>query len=352
MPQFDDPFTTKKPNITQTTTTTAHAEAIPPLGDIPPARLAINAAEGRRGAAWRLMLWIIDDDPRAIEAVASLEDDRLAHHLLEFIALGTWAGKPFVVPPKLRSPYARIRLSNLFQAGGPMTRERAERVLFAGFRDRRQEVRGTAITILGEMGDRVAEPLLLQALRDPSHQVRIQAARALGKLRDPSVVPTLLETLKGADEQMVNQVFASLVQIGPPAIPAVAHEMHSASPWIRWHCMRAFGEMQDFRAIPYLIAGLRDPDTGVCWMAAKSLALYGKASLEPVLRQLESSMPTQLQAETSCYILHQLYLRDSRLTPYLKPVVEAVSGVANTIAVPTLASKALAQLRADHLLSA
>lgn len=350
MPQFDD-TSTRKPNITQTTTTT-HIEATPPLGDIPPAQLALNAAEGRRGAAWRLMTWIIEDDSRALEAVASLEDDRLAHDLLEFIALGNWAGKPFVVPPRLRSPYARIRLSNLFQVGGAMTRERAERVLFAGFRDRRPEVRGTAITILGEMGDRAAEPLLLQALHDPSHQVRMQAVRALGKLRDPSVVPTLLETLKGGDEQMVNQVFAALVRIGPPAIAAVAHEMRSASPQIRWHCMRAFGEMQDFRAIPYLVTGLLDPDTGVCWMAAKGLVSYGKSSLEPVLHQLESSVPNQLQAETSCYILHQLYLRNSKLAPYLKPVVEAFSGVANTLAVSNLASKALTQLHADHMLSA
>ncbi|GHO50163.1 HEAT repeat domain-containing protein [Ktedonospora formicarum] len=345
MSLFDDP-SMKKTHIAQSTTT----DETPPIGDVSPAQLARDAAEGRRGAAWRLMLWIISNDKRAEEAVASLNDDRLAQHLLEFIAMGTWAGKPFVVPAKLRSPYARIRLGTLFMPDIVMPRQRIERVLFAGIGDRRHEIRSAAITILGEIGDRAGEPLIEAALHDPSHPVRLQAVKALGKMHDPSVVPDLLEMLKSGDEQMVNQVFAALVQIGPTTIPVVAKELHSASPWIRWHCMRALGEMQDYRGLPYLVEGLRDKDYGVAWMAAKGLVKYGKASLEPVLRQLQGVIPTLSLAETSCYVLHQLYLRDSRLMPSLKPVVEAVNGVAFDIALPPLAGKALNQLYADHLL--
>src|SRR5260370_31793011 len=81
-------------------------DVTPPVGETPPQVLAHEAATGRRGAAWRLMHWIVTDDSRAIVAVASLDDDRLAQLLLEFIALGTWAGKPFVVPAALRSGHA------------------------------------------------------------------------------------------------------------------------------------------------------------------------------------------------------------------------------------------------------
>ena len=64
-------------------------DVTPPIGVTPPQVLAQDAAAGRRGAAWRLLYWIMEDDPRAVVAVSSLDDDRLAQHLLEFIALKT-----------------------------------------------------------------------------------------------------------------------------------------------------------------------------------------------------------------------------------------------------------------------
>src|SRR3989440_10938686 len=92
-------------------------DVTPPIGVTPPQILAQDAAKGRRGAAWRLLYWIMEDDPRAIVAFSSLDDDRLAQHLLNFIAIGTWADKPFVIPRPLRSPHARTRLRTLFLPG-------------------------------------------------------------------------------------------------------------------------------------------------------------------------------------------------------------------------------------------
>src|SRR6266700_3904203 len=95
-------------------------DVAPPVGITPPQILARDAAAGRRGAAWRLMHWIMEDDPRAIMAVASLDDDRLAQHFLEFLAQGTWAGKPFSVPAALRSGHFKTRLRTLFLPGSGM----------------------------------------------------------------------------------------------------------------------------------------------------------------------------------------------------------------------------------------
>src|SRR5437660_7368878 len=111
------------------------ADVAPPVGITPPQVLARDAAAGRRGAAWRLLYWIMEDDPRAVVAVSSLDDDRLAQHLLEFIALKTWAGKSFVVPPPLRSAHARTRLRTLFLPGAGVDPPRAERVLLSAMRD-------------------------------------------------------------------------------------------------------------------------------------------------------------------------------------------------------------------------
>src|SRR5690348_16110760 len=150
------------------------ADVAPPVGITPPQILAQDAAAGRRGAAWRLMHWIMEDDPRAIVAVSSLDDDRLAQNLLEFIALGTWAGKPFVVPVPLRSPLARTRLRTLFLPGAGIDSVRSERVAMSSARDKRPAMRETAIYILGLLESPVATSTLMQALDDPVPSVRMQ----------------------------------------------------------------------------------------------------------------------------------------------------------------------------------
>src|SRR5579884_2624007 len=85
-------------------------ETHPPIGTTSPFTLAQQAAEGRRGAAWRLLHQLMKNNPQAMVAVSSLDDDRLAQYILEFLALDTWAGKPFVAPPIVRSALARTRL--------------------------------------------------------------------------------------------------------------------------------------------------------------------------------------------------------------------------------------------------
>src|SRR6266851_7271854 len=116
-------------------------DVAPPIGITPPQILAQDAAAGRRGAAWRLLHWIMENDPRAVIAVSSLDDDRLAQNLLEFIAVGTWAGKPFVVPVQLRSALARTRLRTLFLPGAGIDSIRSMRVAMLAVHDKRPAVR-------------------------------------------------------------------------------------------------------------------------------------------------------------------------------------------------------------------
>src|SRR5712692_7932740 len=170
-----------KTNVTEASVTAppeqSPVDVAPPIGITPPQILAQDAAAGRRGAAWRLLHWIMENDPRAVVAVSLLDDDRLAHHLLEFIAMMTWAGKPFVVPVQLRSPYARTRLRTLFLPGSGMDSIRTERVLRAAMYDARPAMRETAANILGILNSPTATPVLLEALRDSVPAVRLQAAK-------------------------------------------------------------------------------------------------------------------------------------------------------------------------------
>jgi hypothetical protein len=333
------------PPTPQTTT-----DVTPPVGETPPQILAQQAAEGHRGAAWRLMLWILQNDPRAMVAVSSLEDDRLAAHLLEFIAMGTWAGKPFVVPLPLRSPFARTRLRTLFMPGAGMGTVRIMHVLVPAIHDPRPAMRANAIHILGLMGRPSEASLVVPALKDPDASVRMQAVKALGRLGNPDVVPDLINALRTADEEMGSQVFLSLVQLGSAAVPFLLDASHSPVAWIRWHCYRALGGILDDRAIPVLVRGLADLDHGVAWMAARQLVQFGKSCLGPTLHFLIVQELTPWLAETASYVLHMFYNRAREYEPYLKPVVQSMHEVAAQIGTPVAARKALDRLEADGII--
>ena len=300
----------------------APLDVTPPVGETPPLILAQEAAAGHRGAAWRLMHWIMENDPRAVEAVSSLNDDRLAEYLLEFIATGTWAGKPFVVPTPLRSPYARTRLRTLFVPPSGMDEERSKRVLLAGLHDGRLSVRETAMYILGLLGATEAVPELIEALHSPTPSTRLQAIKALGRTGSPEAVPALLSALHGSDEQQSSQIFMALVNLGRVAVPSLIEASQSNSSWMRWHSIRALGAIRDDRALPTLVRALADNDHGVAWMAAKGLASFGKDCVEPVLHLLITTEMTPWLRETASYVLNRQCQTHAELKPYLDPVIQ------------------------------
>lgn len=309
--------------------------------------LAHEAAEGRRGAAWHLLHWIKENDPRTVAAIDSLDDDRLAQYLLGWIALGTWAGKPFVAIASLRSPSARMRLHTFFLPREGVDVLRVERMLIAALHDDQPALRQTAANILGILGNATAVPSLIEALHDPIHTVQFQVVKALGCIGNPSALPTLLSLLLHADEQLGNQIFSSLVQIGPVAVPALIEMSTDTSPWLRWHCVRALGEIHDLRTLPMLVRALADTDQSVAWMAAKGLIPFGRLSVGPVLRLLLFVEMTPWVVETASYVLNSQ--GDTKLNSYIEPVIQQMHESSFRIGTMLSAQKALTQLVADGL---
>jgi hypothetical protein len=343
-----------KTNVTEASVTAppeqSPVDVAPPIGITPPQILAQDAAAGRRGAAWRLLHWIMENDPRAVVAVSSLDDDRLAQNLLEFIAMGTWAGKPFVIPAPLRSQYTRTRLRTLFLPGAGIDSIRSQRVAMSAARDKRPAVRETAIYILGILESPVAAPVLIEALNDPLPSVRMQAAKALGRVGNPAAVPALLNALRGSDEQVGSQIFSALVRLGRAAVPALIEASTSNTAWVRWQCMRALGAIHDRRTLPVLVAALSDSDHSVAWMGAKGLVHFGRLSVEPVLQLLMKAEMSPWLVETTSYVLNNQVQHNPKLKPYLEPVIKHMHGAAYRVGTPTAAQKALAQLKADDML--
>jgi hypothetical protein len=326
-------------------------DVAPPIGVTPPQILAQRAADGQRGAAWRLLHRIVENDPQAIEAVTALQDDRLARNLVEFIALGTWAGKSFDVPVSLRSSYTRTRLRTLFLPPAGIDQARAERVLTAALRDERLAVRETAMYLLGIIGSSVAVPELIQALHDPMPSTRLEAVKALGRTGSPEAVPALLDALHGADEQMGTQIFRALVSLGHVAVPALLETCLSSSPWVRWHSVRALGEIHDDAALPALVRALNDTDHSVAWMAAKGLASFGKECVKPILHLLINAETTPWLRETASYVLDKQCRYHTELKLYLQPLLQEMHQSAYREGTGYTALKALEHLETDGVLS-
>lgn len=315
----------------------------PPVGSTPPATLAAQAAEGRRGAAWRLFHWIAEGNREAIEAVRSCPDGRLLTYLLEWLALGSWAGKSFNVPKEMRQPHFRTRVISLFLSGPGPAEGFARPVLLNGLRDRRPEIRATAAHLLDLLADPATAPDLIAALRDENSAVRVQAAKALGRLRLVSACPALVAALNARDEAVASQVRQALLQIGSHAAPPLLEAAHSHDPWVRWHALRALGDLHDARSLPALVEALADSDQAVAWMAARDLAPMGLPVVKPVLQLLINVPCTPWLMETAGYVLRQ-QRNPLHLATILQPVISSMHDVDYRITAPMAAEHALAQL--------
>jgi HEAT repeat protein len=278
----------------------------------------------------------------------TLDDDRLALYLLEWMALGTWAGKPFVVPATWRAPSARMHLYTVFQSSEGTRPSRAERVLIEALHDERPALRQTAAKILGLLRSDSAVPALIEALQDPVEAVRLQVVKALGSIRSPEAVPALISLLQYADEQLSNQIFTALGQIGPAAVPPLIELSKDNSAWVRWHSIRALGETNDLRALPVLVQALADDtDYSVAWVAAKGLIQFDRLSVGPVLRLLMFNDVTPWLVGTASYVLNHQH--DPNLDPYIRPVLQQMHQPGFSIGTMLAAQKAVSDLVADGL---
>jgi hypothetical protein len=317
---------------------------VPPIGTAHPASLVAAAAEGKRGSAWRLFHWIEQDHPEAIEAIRNCSDRRLWELLLEWLALGTWAGKPFHAPPPMRQPHFYTQIRTLFLLD-VRARWLVDQVLSAALHDPRPQVREHAAHLFGMLGEPAAIPELIEALRDAAPGVRVQAAGALGRMRATQAAPALVAALSYHDEALASQIRQALLHFGSPATPPLVKAARLPDAWVRWHALRILSELHDARGVPVLIERLADDNLAVAWMAARGLVAMGAPMVEDVLRLLVRAPDTPWLMETAAYVLRAR--RDEPLRSLLAPVIRCMHSAAYRVEVPLAVKRALEQLEGN-----
>lgn len=161
-------------------------------------------------------------------------------------------------------------------------------------------LRSLAIQILGDIKDKKSTETLTEILRDdPDPNNRAAAAEALGKIRDPKVIDDLLELLD-EDVWLQAQTIVALGELRDPS--TLSHLFPLLDDDItRDLATEAIGTIGDPRAIPFLLAILKDPHSKIRKNVVESLAkiceeMTGPRKL-PVERRASVEMLSRLSTE-------------------------------------------------------
>jgi HEAT repeat protein len=131
---------------------------------------------------------------------------------------------------------------------------------------------------LGRMGP-AAVPALQSLLTESESIEGVIACLALGHMGPPAAAaaPTLVRALAGDRPLVRGAATQALAKIGPRALPALLAGLKDQSVDVRWSSAVALGTMkaEPRRTVPALTAALRDSDRFVRMKAAEALAAFG-----------------------------------------------------------------------------
>jgi HEAT repeat protein len=278
---------------------------------------------------------------RIATALRASTEPSLWEYLLEYAALGSWAGEKVGTPAMRRN--LRLKLYALFVSDqrAPSARSREE-ALLRGLDSPQRQVRRLAADLLGEWGSHKAVEPLTGLLRDPASRVRWHAARALGRIGDGRGVPALIEALGHSDDLIAGEATEALALIGGEAVPSLLKSLRHRDARVRWHAARALALICDPRCIEPLIERLDDDNFGVRWLAAEGLACIGVQALVPLLRSLLTAELTPWMAEAVIHVLHNI--KDPMVGPLVHDLERSLRDSYANVEVPVEAKRVLERL--------
>jgi HEAT repeat protein/cyclophilin family peptidyl-prolyl cis-trans isomerase len=181
------------------------------------------------------------------------------------------------------------------------------------------EMRWRVAYALGRVGSAAGAPALRTLAKDPVEIVRYHAARALGEVGDSASAPVLIELLSDRSWRVrvnaAHAVGALGARAAGRALTAALRDPHAQ---VRWEAALSLGTIQDTSATPALAKALDDSASGVVQGAAIALLRIRGGPAIPVIAPCLDLLP-----------------------PFLRSgLVEALGGVAGTMALETLMARA------------
>lgn len=145
--------------------------------------------------------------------------------------------------------------------------------LTAALADSDWVVRWSAADALAWVRDRSAVPALVEALNDANWTVRVAVIRALGELRDGGATPDVIPLTEDRQNLVREAAVEALGLIADArALPALQHAVKSdPEPFVRLAAVESLGRIGGPGLAQSLAAALSDPDSNVCWTAARVL---------------------------------------------------------------------------------
>lgn len=139
------------------------------------------------------------------------------------------------------------------------------------------------------MADDVQEHMA--ALMDDDWGIREEAAVALGELGDPRAVPPLVAALKDPDRAVRAAAIRALEAIGTPSVPTLGQCLRDPDLSVQEAAAAVLSTIGDERIVEHLISALESPDWIVRMYAAKGLGRIGDVrAIEPLCGLLQDQV--------------------------------------------------------------
>ena len=156
-----------------------------------------------------------------------------------------------------------------------------------------------AADALAEMDTPEATDAPIACLKSPSETVRKEAIAALGQKQEASAVAALLEVSDNGSD-VGSDAMDALIEIGPPAAPALRERVRHGTPRQRLVACNALGEIGDPDSLPLFLELLDEPNPFLRPLAIAAIGNLRDASTLPQLIALAGHSETATRDAVAC----------------------------------------------------
>lgn len=279
---------------------------------------------------------------RQQEAIHDLNDPRLWHHLLCYLAIRRWddlrvfdrSSDPKDLE-RIDQAIIEVFVQDEYQQECPIK----DAVLHEALDDQSLPLRQAAACVLGQRNDSRAIPMLAEIIQKGSLKWKIRAVRALASLNEKACAQPLMDALVMDRGQLHREARRALQILGEQAAPVYVEALDHSDSHIRWEAARGLGEIGDTRAATTLAKGLFDESYLVRWASADVLAQMGECGVRATLDILSRNELEDLSRQSAIRALSGP--KPQEMHDHIYPLLKCLRGAQGSFCAPQLAKQIL-----------